>query len=214
MQSRAHLKSNRALRKPKKLSSLARVLGKIEAAEIPLDDSLRSTDPGLEDVLSPNCGSSNRATEREGDETLVNAAHMKLGFLIPTVKPVRGPLSARLKEWDGQDTSKMASEGNLRQMEADLETIERLLMEHSNSKGGNRTAMAKQVQQLKAEAEQLRKNIKSTARKIAQADAQKEMDDIPIQHLADLVAAAQDSEDILLGKSRWIKRKDGDFLPP
>lgn len=208
MQSRAHLKSNRALRKPKRLSSLARVLGKVEAADLSLDGGPGSTEAGLEGVLS-----SSRGSHQQDEEMLQNAAHMKLGFLMPTVKPVRGPLSARLKEWDGQDASKVPSEGNLRQMEADLVTIERLLTEHSGARTGSKPAASKQVQQLQAEAEQLRKKIKSTAKALALAEAQKQLDNVPIQHLADLIAAAQDSEQVLLGKNRWTRRKNGDFLP-
>lgn len=74
--------------------------------------------------------------------------------------------------------------------------------------------MAKQVQQLRTEAEQLRKKIKTTTKALLQAEAQKQLDEIPIGHLADLVAAAQDAEGLLLGKNRWIRRKNGDFLPP
>ncbi|SPO25934.1 uncharacterized protein UTRI_03299 [Ustilago trichophora] len=207
MQSHAHLKDNRALRKPRKLSSLARVLGKIDSGILAVSPDNRQVESGLEDAL----------LDGREDDTLVNEAHMKLGFLLPTVKPKRGPISARLKEWDGQDADKIGSEGGLRQMEADLVTIERLLEEYDAEAKGDRSKrqqLSKQIQQLKTEAEQLRKKIKSATKALAQAESQRQLENIPIEHLADLVAAAQEAEGILLGKNRWTRRKNGDFLPP
>lgn len=205
MQSRAHLKDNRALRKPKPLSSLARVLGKLDATPASPEESLSSSgEVGLEDALS----------HTRGETTVLNEAHMKLGFLLPTVKPKRGPISARLKEWDGQDTDKIGSEGVLRQMEADLATVERLLAEYDTKRSQGAAQIATRVRQLKTEAEQLKKKIKMAAKALAQAESQRQLENIPIQYLADLVAAAQDKEGILLGKNRWLRRKNGDFLPP
>ncbi|SPO25580.1 uncharacterized protein UTRI_03299_B [Ustilago trichophora] len=207
MQSRAHLKDNRALRKPKKLSSLARVLGKLDGGGLAVSPDAHQAESGLEDAL----------LDGREDDTLVNEAHMKLGFLLPTVKPKRGPVSARLKEWDGQDADKVGSEGGLRQMEADLVTIERLLEDYDAEAKGDRSKrkqLSKQIQQLKAEAEQLRKTIKSATKALAQAESQRQMENIPIEHLADLVVGAQEAEGILLGKNRWTRCKNGDFLPP
>lgn len=216
MQSRAHLKLNRALRKPKKLSTVARVLGRSGLAtplthQVPNEASSHAAGNGseLEHVFG----------EQES-EVVVNEAHMKLGFLMPSVKPVRGPISARLKEWDGQDADKLGSEGGLRQMQADLDTIERLLEDHDGvdvGKGAMQRQpgqMAKQLQQLRDEAVQLKKKIKSASKALAKADAQRQVDQIPIEHLADLVAAAQDAEGILLGKQRWTRRRKNEFLPP
>nr|CDI53401.1 putative protein [Melanopsichium pennsylvanicum 4] len=199
MQSRAHLKDNRALRKPKTLSSLARVLGKIDSS---------SSDSSLEAALL------------EGEDTVVNEAHMKIGFLYPSIKPKRGPVSGRLKEWNGQDAEKVVSEGVLAQMQMDLDTVERLLEEHNSAtvgqgKGSKKDQSAsKQVQKLKTEAEQLKKRIKTVTKALMQAIAQSDLESIPVGHLADLVAAAQDKERLLLGKNRWLRRKNGEFLPP
>ncbi|CBQ72926.1 conserved hypothetical protein [Sporisorium reilianum SRZ2] len=209
MQTRAHLKQNSA-RKPQKLSSLARVLGKIEAdAGEPAQSS--SSSVGLESAFGAGKG---------GDETL-NALHMKLGFLMPSAKPARGPVSARLKEWDGQAADKIASEGSLRQMEADLATVERLLQQHdadAKQRGGakqqQQPKLGKEAQQLKTEAEGLRRKIKSASKALAQAEAREQLESIAVGHLADLVGAAQDSEQVMLGKRRWMRRKSGEFLPP
>lgn len=194
MQSRAHRKQNRA-RKPQKLSSLARVLGKMEAD---LSAEPGQTGVGLENVLSSST-SGGGGVRGGGDETLLNALHMKLGFLMPSVKPARGPVSARLKEWDGQDADKIASAGSLRQIESDLKIVERLLQQHDAAKAKQ---VAKQVQQLKNEAEQLKRKIKSASKALAQVEARDQLENIAVEHLADLVAAAQDSEQILLGKNR------------
>lgn len=147
---------------------------------------------------------------------------MKLNFLMPSRKPVRGPKSARLKEWDAQDPDKIGSEGNVVQAEVDLATIEKLLEEHDReqqnggkAKHGNQNKQyGKQVQELRDEAVQLRKTIRSARKALAQAEEKKQLDNIGIEHLADLVAAAQDHEGLLLGKERWLRRKRGDFLPP
>ncbi|TKY85665.1 hypothetical protein EX895_005205 [Sporisorium graminicola] len=221
MQSHAHLKQNRT-RKPQKLSSLARVLGKIEA-DVSIEPMQgASTDVGLEGVLSGGSGQYGGPGRGAGGagETVLNALHMKLGFLMPSAKPARGPVSARLKEWDGQDADKIASEGSLRQMQSDLATVERLLQQHdadADAKRGGATkqpSLAKQVQQLKAEAEQLRRKIKSASKALAQVQAREQLENIAVDHLADLVAAAQDSEQVMLGKRRWMMRKRGEFLPP
>ncbi|KAJ9479247.1 hypothetical protein PHBOTO_002711 [Pseudozyma hubeiensis] len=217
MQSRTHLKQNRA-RKPQKLSSLARVLGKVEA-DLSLDPSQASSETGLSDVFSGKSQNYGGGPSDGSGETMLNALHMRLGFLMPSVKPVRGPVSSRLKEWDGQNADRIASEGGLRQMESDLKTIERLLADHDHvqrDKGARmpQPALLKQVQQLKGEAEELRRKIKATTRALAQVEAQKQLESIPIEHLSDLVAAAQDSQQVLLGKNRWLRRKNGEFLRP
>lgn len=219
MQSRTHLKHNRA-RKPQKLSSLARVLGKVEA-DLSLDPSQASSETGLSDVFSGNSQNYGGGLGDGAGETMLNALHMRLGFLMPSVKPVRGPVSSRLKEWDGQNADRIASEGSLRQMESDLKTIERLLADHNHvqrDKGAfarmPQSALLKQVQQLRLEAEELRRKVKAATRALAQVEAQKQMESIPVEHLSDLVAAAQDSQQILLGKTRWLRRKNGEFLRP
>ncbi|KIS69200.1 uncharacterized protein UMAG_02550 [Mycosarcoma maydis] len=214
MQSRAHLKQNR-VRKPRKLSSLARVLGKVEA-DMSLDSSQLSSQAGLSDLFGSESGGGVGGNDSTR-ETVLNALHMKLSFLMPSVKPARGPISSRLKEWDGQNADKFASEGNLRQMEWDLKTVEKLLADHDQESAKHtkkQLAISKQVQQLKAEAEQLRKHVKAAARALSQAATQRSLESIPMDHLANLVAEAQDSQEVLLGRSRWIKRKNGDFLPP
>ena len=217
MQSRTHLKQNRA-RKPQKLSSLARVLGKIEA-DVSLDSAEAGNATGLDNVLRSSGGRANGSGGRGvGGETMLNALHMKLGFLVPSVKPIRGPVSARLKEWDAQNSDRIASEGGLRQMESDFRTIEKLLeqydAEDKNKGATKQQGMAKQVQQLKKEAQGLSKKIKAATRTLAQARAKEELEAVAMSRLADLVAAAQDSEQLMLGKERWMRRKRGEFLPP
>lgn len=172
MQSFAH---KRTLRKPKKLSSLARLL------------------------------SSHTPFEEEG-EVVMNEAHMKLTFLQPTGKPVRGPISARLKEWDGQAPEKVVSVGMIRQMEADLATVETMLE--------GEKVESRQVKELREEAGELKKKIMVKNRMLKIAEERRRIKDIPLGHLADLVSAAQDEEGLLLAKERWNKRKAGEFLPP
>ncbi len=125
-------------------------------------------------------------------------------------------------------------------MEADLKRIERLLKDQgaivaprkqeskdpsppkkrerlgkkAPKKDDPEALMAKQVQEFKQEAEVLKKKIKTVIKALAKAEAQDKMENIPVALLADLVAAAQDSEQLLLGKQRWTKRKHGAFLPP
>lgn len=218
-----------ATRKTTKLSSLARVLGRLDNTS-PLDGDLDGGDGiDLRDAL----------TELDGD-AMVNQSHMRVGFLTPSNKPPRGPLQAKRKIWDGQDADKIESEGQLRQMEADLKRIERLLKDQgaivaprkqeskdpsppkkrerlgkkAPKKDDPEALMAKQVQEFKQEAEVLKKKIKTVTKALAKAEAQDKMENIPVALLADLVAAAQDSEQLLLGKQRWTKRKHGAFLPP
>lgn len=223
-----------ATRKTTKLSSLARVLGRLDSTSAPDGDMDGGDGIDLRDAL----------TELDGD-AMVNQSHMRVGFLTPSNKPPRGPFQAKRKIWDGQDADKIESEGQLRQMEADLKKIERLLkdqgaIEASREQSSNDQAeakpsapkkrerrgkkapkkedpealMAKQVQEFKQEAEVLKKKIKTVTKALAKAEAQERMENIPVALLADLVAAAQDSEQLLLGKERWTKRKQGAFLPP
>lgn len=195
----AHLRA--ALRKPKKLSSLARVLGKLDT-------------PTSSDLPDGTGGETNLHSALEGEEGgMLNLAHMKLSFLMPTPKPIRGPKEAKLKNWDGQDPVKIGSEGSLRQMQEDLATVERLLQENGNQRGGDK-GVKTGVQQLKDEAETLRKKIKAAAKALVQAEEKREMENVGIEALAELIAGAQDRERVMLGKQRWAKRARGEFLSP
>ncbi|SOV04079.1 uncharacterized protein UDID_04082 [Ustilago sp. UG-2017a] len=196
----SHLRASRAaLRKPKKLSSLARVLGK-------LDSPIPGEEPDLYTALQ----------EGEGEEgAILNLAHMKLPFLLPSPKPIRGPKEARLRVWDGQGPEKVASEGMLRQMQEDLDTVERLLEESGKRGGGGGGGGAgKQVQQLREEADGLRKKTKAAGKALMQAEEKRKLEDVGVKHLAELIAAAQDREGLMLGKERWMRRARGEYLPP
>lgn len=159
-----------------------------------------TTRSAISSALSPS------SSIDEGEVT-VNEAHMKLSFLFPTFKPVRGPANTRMREWDGQDPDRTASEGRLRQMEAELQEVKKAL------EGGKRLS-PKQVEELRGQAEKMKKKIKSAQRALEKAAEEEELKSVPIGLLAELVAKAQDEEGVLLGKERWSKRAKGEFLPP
>lgn len=191
-----HMRSSASQRIPKRITTMARVLDKIEH-DSPFDaDGL----PGPDDLGSALTGPAGT----------INATHLRLAFLQPTRKPPRGPAMSRVREWDAQDYTKHDTPGVLALMQKDLDAIQDVLARMSDRDD----VPPKHLEKLAQEAKELKGLLKSKTRKLAAPDTREQAGPIIIDMLANLISAAQDSENLWLGKQRWLVRQRNGFLPP
>ena len=138
------------------------------------------------------------------------AAASKVGVLQVAPKPVRGPVGARPRLWDGQQPGTHAP-----QMDAHaVHSLQAYVDEVGRAYVAAREAGDAGAEELRQRLVDARGTLKGLRRKHEQHAAQHELLERPIRALDDVVQLACASEALWLGAARWAMRRRGAFLPP